>query len=133
VTGACYLVVCLFVCNCQRVSVREHISETVCPIFASLHVTYGRGLLLHWRRCDMLCTSGFMNDVIFAHNGPYGGMSTSMKRMTTLPRTGCVMSQTTSSGTETRRVHCATGAGGGAYNAPLLCVLIVCFNFNISL
>jgi len=40
VTGACYLVVCLYVCNCQRVSVREHISETVRPIFANLHVTY---------------------------------------------------------------------------------------------
>jgi len=75
-----------------------------------------------------------MNDVIFAHNGPHGSMSTSMKRVqTTLRRTDCVMSQTTSSGTETRRVHCATGAGGGAYNAPLLCVLIVCFNLNISL
>ena len=33
-------------------------------------VTYGRGLVLlwrpRWRRSDTLCTSGFMDDVIFA-------------------------------------------------------------------
>jgi len=31
-----------------------------------VHVTYGRGSVLLWRRSDMLCTSGFMDDVIFA-------------------------------------------------------------------
>jgi len=31
------------------------------------HVTHGRGSVLLWRRSDMLCTSGFMDDVIFAH------------------------------------------------------------------
>jgi len=30
-------------------------------------VTYGSGLVLLWRHSDMLCTSGFMDDVIFAH------------------------------------------------------------------
>ena len=25
-----------------------------------------------WRRCDTLCTSGFMDDVTFRRNGPYG-------------------------------------------------------------
>jgi len=35
----------------------------------SVHVTYGRGSVLLWRRCDMSCTSGFVDDVIFAHNG----------------------------------------------------------------
>ena len=34
-------------------------------IFA--RVTYGRGSVLLWRRSDTLCTSGFMDDVIFAH------------------------------------------------------------------
>jgi len=28
------------------------------------HVTYDRGSVLLWRRCDMLCTSGCMDDVI---------------------------------------------------------------------
>jgi len=32
-----------------------------------MHVTYGRGSVLLWWRSDMLCTSGFMDDVIFAH------------------------------------------------------------------
>jgi len=32
-----------------------------------VHVTYGRGSVLLWRRSDTLCTSGFMDDVIFAH------------------------------------------------------------------
>jgi len=32
-----------------------------------VHVTYGRGSVLVWRRSDMLCTSGFMDDVMFAH------------------------------------------------------------------
>jgi len=32
-----------------------------------VHVNYGRGSVLVWRRSDMLCTSGFMDDVMFAH------------------------------------------------------------------
>jgi len=32
-----------------------------------MHITYVRGAVLIWRRCDTLCTSGFMDDVIFAH------------------------------------------------------------------
>ena len=28
---------------------------------------YGRGSVLLWRRSDTLCTSGFMDDVMFAH------------------------------------------------------------------
>ena len=31
-----------------------------------------RGSVLLWRRCNMLCTSGFMDDVRFGRNGPYG-------------------------------------------------------------
>jgi len=57
--------VCVSVC----VSVREHISGNTRPIFTNffVNVTYGRGSVLLWRRCDMLCTSGFMDDVIHAH------------------------------------------------------------------
>ena len=54
--------VCLSVC----VSVRDHISGITRPIFTNffLHVTYGRGSVLLWRRSDKLYTSGFMDDVI---------------------------------------------------------------------
>ena len=37
-------------------------------------VTDVRRSVLLWRRCDMLCTSGFMGDVIFAHNGLFAGV-----------------------------------------------------------
>ena len=33
-----------------------------------MHVHCGRGSILLWRHCDMLCTSGFMDDVTFGHN-----------------------------------------------------------------
>jgi len=54
---------CLFLC-----SVREHISRTAASILTKFlaYVTYGRGSVLLWRRCDTLCTSA-----IYAHNGPY--------------------------------------------------------------
>jgi len=54
--------VCLSVCE-------HNISGTTRPIFTKLfvHVIYGRGSVLLWRRIDMLCTSGFMDDVILAH------------------------------------------------------------------
>jgi len=51
--------VCLSVC----LSVCEHISGTAHPIFAFFaHVTCD--CVLFWRRCDTLCISGFMDDVI---------------------------------------------------------------------
>ena len=37
------------------------------------------------RRCDTLCTSGFMDDVTFANSGTYGGTSIPLQlRVTTL-------------------------------------------------
>jgi len=52
-------------------SVREHISGTACLIFTKffVRVTYVRGPVLLWRRCNTICTSGFMYDVMFVHNG----------------------------------------------------------------
>jgi len=47
-------------------SVREHISGTTVrssPNFMRV-ITYVRGSVLLWRCCDMLCTSGFMGDVM---------------------------------------------------------------------
>ena len=37
-----------------------------------VQIPCGRGSVLLWRCYDMLCTSGFMDDVTFGHNGPYG-------------------------------------------------------------
>ena len=37
-----------------------------------LYVAYGHGLVLLWRRCDMLNTSGFVDDVVFHASGPVG-------------------------------------------------------------
>ena len=45
--------VCVFVCRC-------HVFGTTRPIFTSFRACY------LWR-IDMLCTSGFIDDVIFAH------------------------------------------------------------------
>ena len=55
---------------CLCLSLREHISETARLVFNIffVHVTRGRGSVLLWRRCDILCTSGFMDDVIFAYS-----------------------------------------------------------------
>ena len=64
----CDQFVCLSVC--------EHISGTAAPIFTQffVQISCGRGLFLLWQCCDTLCTSGFMDDVTFGRNGPYGDM-----------------------------------------------------------
>jgi len=46
------------------ISPKLHVLQSS-SIFA--HVTYGRGSVLVRRRCDTLCTSGFMDDVMSAH------------------------------------------------------------------
>ena len=62
----------VFLCVC--VSVCEHISGTAGTIFAKfvVQIPNGRSSVLLWRHCDMLCTSGFINDVTFGRSGPYG-------------------------------------------------------------
>ena len=60
------IVISVFVC----LLVREHISGTTRVIFAELLVRVTRvcGSVLLCRRCnDTLCTTGFVDDVIFAH------------------------------------------------------------------
>ena len=61
-----------FVCLCVCLSVREHISGTAGPIFTRfiVQISCGRGSVLLWRRCDTLCTSGFMDYVTFGRGGP---------------------------------------------------------------
>jgi len=57
---------CLSVC----LSVRLHNSTTAWPSFTKvfMHVACGRGSVLLWRRCEILCTSGFTNDVLFSYH-----------------------------------------------------------------
>jgi len=61
--------VCLCVCVCLSVCPR-HISASTRPIFTKffVRVTHVTALVLLCRLCDTLCTSGFVNDVKFAHN-----------------------------------------------------------------
>jgi len=60
---------CVSVSVCVCFSVRDDIFGTTCPIFNKffVHVTCGRGSVLLCRRSGILCTSGFTDDVIFAH------------------------------------------------------------------
>ena len=55
-------------------SVREHISGIAGPTFTKFFVPIpcGRGSIFLWRRCDTLCTSGFIDNVTFGRSGPYG-------------------------------------------------------------
>jgi len=55
------------VCLCVCLSVRDHISGTICPIFTKFHVQaiHCRGSVLRLRS-DTLRISGFVDDVIFA-------------------------------------------------------------------
>ena len=57
--------VCLPVCVCLFAIISSELHVRASTMF--VHVTYGRGSVLVWRRSDTLCTSGFMDDVIFAH------------------------------------------------------------------
>jgi len=63
-------------------SVRDHISGTTHPIFTEIfvHVANGRGSVLLWRRSDTLRTSGFMDDVIFAHKPMLLDVAAQLKR-----------------------------------------------------
>jgi len=63
---------CLCVCLSASISLE--------PLDRSLpecvvQIPCGRGSVLLWQCCDMLCTSGFMDDVMFDHSGPYGDSS----------------------------------------------------------
>ena len=51
----------MFVCLC------DHIFGTTRPIFNKI-CAHGRGSVLLWRRSDtMICTSGSLDEIIFAH------------------------------------------------------------------
>ena len=41
-------------------------------IFWSVHITRASGSVLLWQQCYTLCASGFVDDIMFSHNGLYG-------------------------------------------------------------
>jgi len=60
--SACSLSVCLL-------ASRKLHGETLLN-FCSCCLAYGPRLFALWLRCNKLCTSGFVDDVIFSHHGP---------------------------------------------------------------
>ena len=60
-------------CAVEHLHVHTH-SGTPGPIFTKFFVQIpcGRSSVFLWRRCDTIYTSGFVDDVSFGHNGPYG-------------------------------------------------------------
>jgi len=64
-------------CPSACLSVRNRIRTTAGQDFAefSIRVACGRGAVLFWWRCDMLCISGFSDEVVLSCSGPCGSMS----------------------------------------------------------
>ena len=71
------LSVCVYVFVCPRSYLRNYASDLP-QIF--VRVTCGRGSVLLWWRSGMLCTSGFINDVIFAHKPRLLDVAAQLKR-----------------------------------------------------
>jgi len=65
------IVMCMFV---VCLSDHLHNSNTARRNFAKffVHIACGQGLVLLWWHCNRLCTSGFMNDVMFSYHGANG-------------------------------------------------------------
>jgi len=63
------------VCMSVWMSLSSHISKTACPNYTkfSVHVICGHGSVLLWLHRNTLCTSGSVDDVMFAHNRPGKG------------------------------------------------------------
>ena len=65
--------VCQYVCLCVCLwaYLQNYTSDLHQILFlcfqALVHVTYGHGLVLLWQHCYKLCTSGFVDDILFAH------------------------------------------------------------------
>ena len=71
--------VCLCLCVCLSAIISSQLHVRFSPIFF-LHVTYGRGSVLLWQLSDTLCTSGFTDDVMFAHKPMLLDVAAQLKR-----------------------------------------------------
>ena len=58
---------CVHVCLSANISLEP--LDRSSPVFVHIHC--GRGSMLLWRRCDVLCASGVMDIVTFARDGTY--------------------------------------------------------------
>ena len=72
--------VCLCVCVCLSAIISSELHVRSNQIF--VHVTYGRASVLFWRRSDTIRTSGFMDDVTFAHKPKLLNVAAQLKRNT---------------------------------------------------
>ena len=63
------IAISVYVCVCMPVC--SYIPKTLYPKFtkSSVHVACGRGSNLRCRQCSTLCSSGFMDDVMYLHQG----------------------------------------------------------------
>jgi len=68
--------VCVCLSVCPRSYLRNYTSDLH---LVFVLVTYGRGSVLLCQRSDILCTSGFMDDVIFAHKPRLLDVATQLK------------------------------------------------------
>ena len=66
------------VCICLSAIISPELHVRFLPIFT--HVTHSRESVLLWRRSDKLRTSGFMDDVIFAHEPRLLDVAAQLKR-----------------------------------------------------
>ena len=71
------------VCMCVCLSVHNHIFGTTHLMFTKFFVHgicgSGSGSVLLWQRSDMLCTSGFMDDIISAHKPKLLSVATQLR------------------------------------------------------
>jgi len=70
--------VCLFVCVFVRDRIFGNYTSDLHQLF--VYVTCGPGFVLLWRRRDALCTSGFMDDVVFANKPRLLDVAAQLKR-----------------------------------------------------
>ena len=65
-------------CVCLSAIISSELHSNLHHIF--VYVTCGRGSVLLWLRSDILCTSGFTDDVIFAHKPKLLDVAAQLKR-----------------------------------------------------
>jgi len=71
--------VCVCVCVCLSTIMSSDLYTSDLRHFFAL-ATYGPGWVLLWRRSDTLCTSGFMDDAIFANKPRLLDVAAQLKR-----------------------------------------------------
>ena len=107
---------CHMTCLSVYLSVRNYISRTTRPNFSkfSVHVVCGRGLILYWQRCNMLCTSGFEVTLCFPTMALYRRRcdATAAVSLAQCPEYGRTpLLHGTTAGTKIRQVLRARGGG----------------------